>query len=75
MLYTSCARYEKRRILLRVGHPGMLFYLIYSGSAFVNIEEVANKTGKIYTKTQCVLPRGSMFGVIIIITRVGVVTL
>ena len=56
-------RYEKRRTLLRAGHPGMMFYLLFSGSVFVNIEEKATKTGKVYTRTECVLPRGSMFGV------------
>jgi len=56
-------RYEKRRVLLRTGHPGQSFYFIYSGSAFVNIEEKASRTGKMYTKTQCVLPRGSICGV------------
>ena len=50
-------------MLLREGHPGHSFYFIYSGSAFVNIEEKASKTGKMYTKTQCVLPQGSICGV------------
>ena len=56
-------RYEKRRVLIRAGHWGDMCYLLYSGSVFVNIEEKASKTGKIYTKTKCVLQPGSVFGV------------
>jgi len=69
----ACVRYEKRRVLLRAGHPGNSCYFIYSGSVFVNIEEKASKTGKMYTKTLCVLPCGSMCGVskLILITIVN----
>ena len=56
-------RYEKRRVLIRAGQWGNSCYFLYSGSVFVNIEEKASKTGKMYTKTKCVLSPGSVFGV------------
>lgn len=53
---------EPGRVILRRGHVGINFYFIYSGSVFVNVEEV-NTRGEHFEKTETVLVRGDSFGV------------
>lgn len=53
---------EPGRVILRRGHVGINFYFIYSGSVFVNVEEV-NTRGDRFEKTETVLVRGDSFGV------------
>jgi len=53
---------DAKRIILRKGHPGLCFYFLYSGSAFVNVEDT-NRENKIFTKTVSTLHRGDSFGV------------
>lgn len=53
---------EPGRVILRRGHVGINFYFIYSGSVFVNVEEV-NTRGDHFEKTETVLVRGDSFGV------------
>lgn len=52
---------EPGRVILRRGHVGINFYFIYSGSVFVNVEEV-NTRGEHFEKTETVLVRGDSFG-------------
>ena len=53
---------EPGRVILRRGHVGINFYFIYSGSVFVNVEDV-NTRGEHFEKTETVLARGDSFGV------------
>ena len=53
---------EPGRVILRRGHVGFNFYFIFSGSVFVNIEDI-NIEGKRFEKTETVLARGDSFGV------------
>ena len=50
------------RIILRRGHIGHNFYFIFSGSVFVNVEDV-NLDGERFIKTEAILGRGDSFGV------------
>ncbi|XP_022304182.2 uncharacterized protein LOC111111479 isoform X4 [Crassostrea virginica] len=52
---------EPGRVILRRGHVGINFYFIYSGSVFVNVEDV-NTRGEHFEKTETVLARGDSFG-------------
>ncbi|XP_070565317.1 cyclic nucleotide-binding domain-containing protein 2-like [Ptychodera flava] len=53
---------EPERIILRKGHIGQNFYFIYSGSVFVNTEELNPATRRTFVKTEAVLSRGDAFG-------------
>lgn len=61
-LYNIFFSVEPGRVILRRGHVGINFYFIYSGSVFVNVEEV-NTRGDHFEKTETVLVRGDSFGV------------
>ncbi|KAK3101866.1 hypothetical protein FSP39_006884 [Pinctada imbricata] len=52
---------EPGRVILRKGHVGFNFYFIYSGSVFVNIQDI-NIEGKKFEKTETILARGDSFG-------------
>ncbi|XP_056008026.1 cyclic nucleotide-binding domain-containing protein 2-like isoform X3 [Ostrea edulis] len=52
---------EPGRVILRRGHVGINFYFIYSGSVFVNVEDIDSK-GIRFEKTETVLMRGDSFG-------------
>lgn len=49
--------------MLRKGHIGVSFYFIFSGSVFVNVEELLTKTGHVMWHTAITLYRGDSFGV------------
>lgn len=53
---------EHPRVVLRKGHRGLSFYFIFSGSAFVNVEEELVKTGHVTWHTAITLQRGDSFG-------------
>nr|XP_006817128.1 PREDICTED: cyclic nucleotide-binding domain-containing protein 2-like [Saccoglossus kowalevskii] len=53
---------ESRRVVLRKGHVGLCFYFIYSGSVFVNTEEIHPTTKAVFTKTEAILTKGDSFG-------------
>ena len=50
-------------MVLRKGHIGVSFYFIFSGSVFVNVEELLVKTGHVMWHTTVTLQRGDSFGV------------
>ena len=50
-------------MVLRKGHRGLSFNLIFSGSAFLNVEESLIKTGHVMWHTAVTLQRGDGFGV------------
>ncbi|XP_061185806.1 cyclic nucleotide-binding domain-containing protein 2-like [Saccostrea echinata] len=52
---------EPGRVILRRGHVGINFYFIYSGSVFVNVDDIDSK-GDHFEKTETVLVRGDSFG-------------
>ena len=54
-------RLEEQRVVLKRGHVGQSFYLIYSGSVFVNAEEKSTD-GQVFVRTVAVLSRGDSFG-------------
>ncbi|XP_041366762.1 uncharacterized protein LOC121381506 [Gigantopelta aegis] len=54
-------RVTEGRVILRQGHIGQNFYLVYSGSVFVNVNDVTS-SGERFTKTEAVLSRGDSFG-------------
>lgn len=56
-------RVEHPRVVLRKGHIGVSFYFIFSGSVFVNVEELLTKTGHVMWHTAITLNRGDSFGV------------
>ena len=56
-------RVEHPRVILRKGHTGLSFYFIFSGSVFVNVEELLLKTGHVMWHTAITLQRGDSFGV------------
>lgn len=60
----SLHRVEHPRVVLRKGHIGVSFYFIFSGSVFVNVEELLTKTGHVMWHTAITLHRGDSFGVI-----------
>ncbi|PVD29449.1 hypothetical protein C0Q70_08700 [Pomacea canaliculata] len=49
------------RIVLRRGHVGHNFYFIYSGSVFVNVQDIDSE-GQPFIKTEAVLGMGDSFG-------------
>ena len=49
-------------MILRKGHVGQNFYFLYSGSVFVNVDDVT-ASGQVFSKTQVVLYKGDSFGV------------
>ena len=55
--------YERRRIIIRQGHPGYCFYFIVSGSVSVTITRKDYKTGVYVTNTVDVLEKNEAFGV------------
>lgn len=57
----SYQRVKSGRVILRRGHVGFNYYFIYSGSVFVNIEDI-NIEGKKFDRTVAVLVRGDAFG-------------
>ena len=56
-------RYESRRVILREGHPGHAFYIILSGSVFINVKDVDCRTMNTFNRTDATLSRGQSFGV------------
>ena len=50
------------RIILRKGHVGRNYYIIFSGSVFVNVED-KNTFGDEFVKTETILSQGDAFGV------------
>ncbi|KAK3749914.1 hypothetical protein QZH41_017365, partial [Actinostola sp. cb2023] len=63
-------RVEHGRILLRKGHEGLAFYFIYSGSAFVNVEELRKQLGHVVWYTATVLHRGDSFGELALLRKI-----
>ena len=63
MAKTFPCRVGHPRVVLRKGHRGLSFYFIFSGSAFVNVEEELVKTGHVTWHTAITLQRGDSFGV------------
>jgi len=57
------ACYERRRIIVRQGHPGFSFFFIVSGSVSVTITRKDEKTGIDITNTVDVLLKNETFGV------------
>eukprot|EP00118_Oscarella_pearsei_P003486 m.14488 g.14488 ORF g.14488 m.14488 type:complete len:648 (+) comp25764_c0_seq3:404-2347(+) len=55
-------RYGGNRILIRKGHIGQRFYLVFSGSVFINDSELDKVTGVTIPVTVNTLYRGSSFG-------------
>lgn len=53
---------DTQRVILRKGHVGQNFYFLYSGSVFVNVEDI-NAQGEKFVKTEVVLSKGDSFGV------------
>ena len=47
---------------MKRGHPAEFCYIIFSGSVFVNIQD-QDKDGRSFTRTECVMGEGSLFGV------------
>ncbi|KXJ13918.1 Cyclic nucleotide-binding domain-containing protein 2 [Exaiptasia diaphana] len=62
------ARYEKRRIIIRQGHPGFCFYFIVSGTVSVTVTRCDLKTGIYVTNTVDVLEKNDSFGEIALMT-------
>lgn len=60
---SGCCRYEKRRIIIRQGHPGFCFYFIVSGTVSVTVSQRDLKTGIHLTTTVDVLEKNDSFGV------------
>ncbi|KAH9499293.1 hypothetical protein Btru_003637 [Bulinus truncatus] len=54
-------RVEEGRVVLKSGHVGLNFYFIYSGSVFVNSEDVSVE-GNRFMRTVAILSRGESFG-------------
>ncbi|XP_046583083.1 cyclic nucleotide-binding domain-containing protein 2-like [Haliotis rubra] len=53
--------FQEGRVIIRQGHVGQNFYLIYSGSVFVNVMETGTN-GKLFVKNEAVLTKGDSFG-------------
>jgi len=62
------ACYERRRLIVRQGHPGFCFYFIVSGSVSVTITRKDYKTGIYVTNTVDVLEKNEAFGEIALIS-------
>ncbi|XP_074638700.1 uncharacterized protein LOC141897140 isoform X1 [Acropora palmata] len=63
------ACYERRRIIVRQGHPGFSFFFIVSGSVSVTITRKDEKTGIDITNTVDVLLKNETFGEIALISE------
>ncbi|KAK3744008.1 hypothetical protein QZH41_010351, partial [Actinostola sp. cb2023] len=63
------ARYEKRRIIIRQGHPGFCFYFIMSGTVSVTVTRRDFKTGIYVTNTVDILEKNDAFGEIALMTE------
>lgn len=63
------ACYERRRLIVRQGHPGFCFYFIVSGSVSVTITRKDHKTGVYVTNTVDVLEKNEAFGEIALISE------
>ncbi|KAK6165421.1 hypothetical protein SNE40_022350 [Patella caerulea] len=57
------------RVILRKGHIGYNFYFVFSGSAFVNVEEV-DSAGETFVKTEAVVKKGDSFGELALLQEV-----
>ncbi|ESP03204.1 hypothetical protein LOTGIDRAFT_171689 [Lottia gigantea] len=57
------------RVILRKGHVGYNFYFVFSGSAFVNVEDV-NSSGEKFVKTEAVVKKGDSFGELALLQNV-----
>ncbi|KAI8783598.1 CAunnamed protein product [Biomphalaria glabrata] len=57
--YTKC---DKGRVVLRQNHIGFDFYFIFSGSVFIQIDIVDERTETTYTNIENVLRSGEGFG-------------
>ncbi|XP_062516783.1 uncharacterized protein LOC134192107 isoform X2 [Corticium candelabrum] len=55
-------RYGPNRIVLKEGHIGNTFYIVYSGSLFVNRYEYDRITGQRHLVTATLLQKGNCFG-------------
>ncbi|XP_062516451.1 uncharacterized protein LOC134191842 [Corticium candelabrum] len=60
-------RYGPNRIVLKEGHIGNAFYIVYSGSLFVNRYEYDRITGQRHLATATLLQKGNCFGEIALI--------
>ncbi|CAH3156566.1 unnamed protein product [Porites lobata] len=70
----SYACYERRRLIVRQGHPGFCFYFIVSGSVSVTITRKDYKTGVYVTNTVDVLEKNEAFGEIALISEEAIRT-
>ncbi|EDV29581.1 uncharacterized protein TRIADDRAFT_52117 [Trichoplax adhaerens] len=61
-------RYEEGRVVLRQGHEGFCFYMIFHGSLSVSIEEPDSK-GKTYSRMENILTSGVSFGELALISK------
>ncbi len=61
MLLILCS-VKAGRVILRKGHVPQNYYLIYSGSVFINVE-VITASGHHTASTELVLGKGNAFGV------------
>ncbi|PVD33943.1 hypothetical protein C0Q70_05205 [Pomacea canaliculata] len=57
--YTRC---DKGRVILRQGHYGQDFYFIFSGSVFIQIDLVDQRTGDRIPSTENIIRSGESFG-------------
>ncbi|XP_065837084.1 cyclic nucleotide-binding domain-containing protein 2-like isoform X2 [Oscarella lobularis] len=55
-------RYGGNRVIVRKGHEGERFYLVFSGSVFINDSELDKVSGVAIPVTVNILYRGSVFG-------------
>lgn len=63
------ACYERRRIIVRQGHPGFSFFFIVSGSVSVTITRKDEKSGIYITNTVDLLEKNEAFGEIALISE------
>ena len=61
-LSITVTRVSCQRVLLRRGHVGQFYYIVYSGSVFVNVQDT-RADGQVFHKTQAILTKGDAFGV------------
>ena len=66
-LSITVTRVSCQRVLLRRGHVGQFYYIVYSGSVFVNVQDT-RADGQVFHKTQAILTKGDAFGVRLIHT-------
>ncbi len=53
--------FEEGRVIIREGHIGQKFYMVYSGSVFVNVND-KSPSGTLFVKNEAVLSKGDSFG-------------